>query len=206
MPTSAHRLFAEPSALSSTSTDRTAAELLDRTGIIAASLPQRRRTEDLPPVDKPVYTHPPVCDQDLRPKAVVIRRRTKFLLGGGAAMLLVALGWLGGGLFGKSSDVAAGYETRPAVAVDPAPQRAPQPQPAPATQAAPVTVYVPVPVPTTKAKRVPAQAKPAPKTTADDTPRIDLPQTTTAPPRRDPVQELMQPFEEMAQSLMVRYR
>jgi hypothetical protein len=60
------------------SSDRTAVELLDRTGIVAASLPRRRRTgDDADPPAEPIYKRPPVCDQDLRPKSVVIRRRAR---------------------------------------------------------------------------------------------------------------------------------
>ncbi|MEV6619476.1 hypothetical protein AB0M71_01055, partial [Amycolatopsis sp. NPDC051114] len=103
----------------------TAVELLDRTGIIAASLPQRRRTDDELPELEPIYTRPPVCDQDLRPKSVVIRRRARTWLGSGAAVLLVAVGWLGGGmlsggLFGSApSDDVAQLDARPAVAEAP---------------------------------------------------------------------------------------
>ncbi|EOD64390.1 hypothetical protein H480_32001, partial [Amycolatopsis vancoresmycina DSM 44592] len=111
-----------PRSATRSSSDRTAVELLDRTGIVAASLPRRRRTDDETPAAEPIYTRPPVCDQDLRPKSVVIRRRTRTWLGGGAAVLLVAAGWLGGGLFTGSlfapapDGDAAALDTRPAVA------------------------------------------------------------------------------------------
>ncbi|MEU4254479.1 hypothetical protein AB0F15_44530, partial [Amycolatopsis sp. NPDC026612] len=88
-----------PRSATRPSGDRAAVELLDRTGIVAASLPQRRRIDDQVLAAEPIYTRPPVCDQDLRPKSVVIRRRARTWLGGGAAVLLVAAGWLAGGLF-----------------------------------------------------------------------------------------------------------
>src|SRR5436190_14652539 len=120
MPRTAQRLF--PGHSATTATD-TAVELLDRTGIVAASLPRRRRTGETPPAATPVFTRTPVCDQDLRPKSVVIRRRARLWLGGGAAVLLIALGWVGGGMFGARSDVAASVQARPAVATDTASER-----------------------------------------------------------------------------------
>ncbi len=104
-----------------------AVELLDRTGIIAASLPQRRRRAGEVPEPMPIYTRPPVCDQDLRPKSVVIRRRVRAWLGSGAAVLLIGLGWvagagLGGGMLTPPADEVAQVEPNSAAA---------EPQPAP---------------------------------------------------------------------------
>lgn len=136
------------------------AELLDRTGIIAASLPKRRRsTENVVeqvPVRNPVCE--PVVDQDLRPKAVVIHRRAKSWLIGGTGAALLAIGWIAGSLTATSPAVE-GIATSPRpvaadqpiaprapVVVQAAPQPAPQPAPQLAPQPAPVTVYVSVTV------------------------------------------------------------
>ncbi len=192
--------------------DRAAVELLDRTGIVAASLPQRRRTDDQVLAAEPIYTRPPVCDQDLRPKSVVIRRRARTWLGGGAAVLLVAAGWLAGGLFagglsGSAPDRdVAQQDPRPAVAAAPAPE--PQPQP-PAPQApivvtpAPETVYVPVPAKPAP-KQAQAPAKPQPKKPVPDEEaeaRVDLPSSATPPPTTNPIQA----WVNVAESMMQRY-
>jgi len=186
----------------------TAVELLDRTGIIAASLPQRRRTDDDLPELEPIYTRPPVCDQDLRPKSVVIRRRARTWLGSGAAVLLVAVGWLGGGmlsggLFGSAPpDDVAQLDARPAVAEAPAAQ-APQAPQAPVATPAPTTVFVPVPAkPATK--HVQAQAKPQAKKTVpeQDEARVDLPSPT--PSTANPVQSWVNVAESMMQQYQYR--
>lgn len=185
------------------SSDRTAVELLDRTGIVAASLPRRRRTgDDADPPAEPIYTRPPVCDQDLRPKSVVIRRRARTWLGSGAAVLLVAVGWLGGGMLSGGlfapapADDVAQLDARPAVAVE---TPAPPPQ-APVVVPAPTTVYVPVPE---KPKQVQVQAKPQPKKkkAADDEAdaRADLPSPT--PTSTNPVQA----WVNVAESMMQQY-
>lgn len=189
------------------SSDRTAVELLDRTGIVAASLPRRRRTDDEPAAE-PIYTRPPVCDQDLRPKSVVIRRRARTWLGGGAAVLLVAAGWLAGGLFNggltgaNPSDVA---EPAPRAAVAEAPAPQPQVPPAPVVTAAPTTVYVPVPVQATP-KHVQAQAKPQTKKTVpeQDEARVDLPSPKPSPTTANPVQSWIDVAESMAQQYQYR--
>jgi hypothetical protein len=183
----------------------TAVELLDRTGIIAASLPQRRRTDDLPGLE-PIYTRPPVCDQDVRPKSVVIRRRARTWLGSGAAVLLVAAGWLGGGmlsggLFGSpQADDVAQLDPRPAVAEAPAPQ--PQAPQAPAVTPPPTTVYVAVPAKPAP-KNVQAQANPQPKKKSSDDAeaRVDLP-SPPPPSTTNPVQA----WVNAAESLVERYQ
>ncbi|MEA5361637.1 hypothetical protein VA596_18990 [Amycolatopsis sp., V23-08] len=189
------------------SSEPAAVELLDRTGIIAASLPKRRRTDDdLPELADPIYTRPPVCDQDLRPKSVVIRRRARTWLGSGAAVLLVAAGWVAGGLLGGSlftqapPDDVAQVDPRPAVAAAPAPQPQPQPQ-APAVTPPPTTVYVPVPAKQEAPKRVQVQAKgQAKKAPAEtDVPRVDLPPSTTPPSTTNPVQQWVNAAESMMQ-------
>jgi len=187
-----------------------AVELLDRTGIIAASLPQRRRRagEVLEPA--PIYTRPPVCDQDLRPKSVVIRRRVRGWLGSGAAVLLIGLGWIagsswGGGALTPPADEVAQVDPNPAVAAQPVPQpqSAPQPivvQPQPQ---APVTVYVPVPEHKASPKRVQSLSLSQSKAEAD-VPRVDLPPTSTPQAKPDPVAQMLQPWviaaEQMARS------
>jgi hypothetical protein len=186
------------------SSDRTAVELLDRTGIVAASLPRRRRTDADVAAAEPIYTRPPVCDQDLRPKSVVIRRRARAWLGSGAAVLLVAVGWLGGGmlsggLFGSApADDVAQLDPRPAVAEAPAPQ----PQ-APAVTPPPATVYVAVPAKPAP-KNVQAQAKPQSKKkpAEDDQARVDLPSPTSATP--NPVQSWVSAAESMMQQYQYR--
>ncbi|MEV4051411.1 hypothetical protein AB0J55_09495 [Amycolatopsis sp. NPDC049688] len=198
-----------PRSATRSSSDRTAVELLDRTGIVAASLPRRRRTDDETPAAEPIYTRPPVCDQDLRPKSVVIRRRARTWLGGGAAVLLVAAGWLGGGLFTGSMFTpapdgdAASLDARPAVAAAPAPEP-PAPQTPVVVTPAPRTVYVPVPAKPAP-KQAQAQAKPQPKKqpvpAEDDTEaRVDLP-TSSAPATTNPIQA----WVDVAESMMQRY-
>lgn len=204
-----------PSVATRPSSDRAAVELLDRTGIVAASLPRRRRTDDeLPELIEPIYTRPPVCDQDLRPKSVVIRRRARTWLGSGAAVLLVAAGWVAGGLLSGGlftpapADDVAQVDPRPAVAAAPAPlpQPLPLPQPqSPVVVPAPTTVYVPVPASKQASKQVQVQAKAQPKKpSADDTdvPRVDLPSSTTPPPSTNAVQE----WVDAAESMMQQYQ
>ncbi|MEV7093206.1 hypothetical protein AB0M80_10175 [Amycolatopsis sp. NPDC051045] len=199
-----------PRSATRPSSDRTAVELLDRTGIVAASLPRRRRTDDEALAAAPIYTRPPVCDQDLRPKSVVIRRRARTWLGGGAAVLLVAAGWLGGGLFtgglfapAPERDVAQ-LDARPAVAAAPAPEPQPPAPPAPVVVTpAPKTVYVAVPAKPAP-KQPQAQALPQPKKAVPDDEaeaRVDLPSSTTPPSTTNPVQA----WVHVAESMMQRY-
>lgn len=193
-----------PRSATRSSSDRTAVELLDRTGIVAASLPRRRRTDDDVPAAEPIFTRPPVCDQDLRPKSVVIRRRARTWLGSGAAVLLVAAGWLAGGLatgslFGSDPADVAQLDARPAVAEAPAPQ--PQAPQAPVATPAPTTVYVAVPAkPATK--NVHAQAKPQSKKkqSEDDQARVDLPSPTPTSAN------LVQSWVGVAESMMQQYQ
>jgi hypothetical protein len=205
MPRTAQRSANRPSG------DRAAVELLDRTGIVAASLPRRRRSEDEPlPESEPIYTRPPVCDQDLRPKSVVIRRRARTWLGSGAAVLLVAAGWLAGGLFaGGPADDVAQVEPRPAVAAAPAPQPVSAPS-APAVTPPPKTVYVPVPAarPTPEQVRVQAQAlpkKPSSEESEENEARVDLPSSSSPPATTtDPVQAWVQAAESMVRQYQYR--
>ncbi|WP_206783998.1 hypothetical protein [Amycolatopsis sp. MtRt-6] len=204
-------LRAAPRSATRSSSDRTAVELLDRTGIVAASLPRRRRTdEEAARAEPPIFTRPPVCDQDLRPKSVVIRRRARAWLGGGAAVLLVGAGWLGGGLFtgglfapAPERDVAQ-LDARPAVAAAPAPEPQPvAPQAPVVVTPAPKTVYVPVPAKPAP-KQVQAQAKPQPKKPVPDEAgeaRADLPPSAPAPSTPNPVQA----WFDVAESMMQRY-
>ncbi|SEF30621.1 hypothetical protein SAMN05421837_105305 [Amycolatopsis pretoriensis] len=188
-----------PRSATRSSSDRTAVELLDRTGIVAASLPRRRRTDDDLPAAEPIFTRPPVCDQDLRPKSVVIRRRARTWLGSGAAVLLVAAGWLAGGLatgslFGSPPADVAQLDARPAVAE--APPQAPQ---APVATPAPSTVYVPVPAkPATK--NVQAKPQPKKKPAETDEARVDLPSPTPTSAN------LVQSWVGVAESMMQQYQ
>lgn len=199
-----------PRSATRSSSDRTAVELLDRTGIVAASLPRRRRTDDDPPEAEPIYTRPPVCDQDLRPKSVVIRRRARTWLGGGAAVLLVAAGWLGGGLFGgmfgsAPADDVAQVDTRPAMSVE-QPAAQPQAPQAPVVTPPPTTVYVPVPAkPSPKTVQAQAKAQPKKKPADDaDVPRADLPSPKPAPSTTNPVQAWVNVAESMMQQYQYR--
>ncbi|MBE1499400.1 hypothetical protein H4696_006500 [Amycolatopsis lexingtonensis] len=193
-----------PRSATRPSSDRTAVELLDRTGILAASLPRRRRTDDDVEASEPIFTRPPVCDQDLRPKSVVIRRRARTWLGSGAAVLLVAAGWLGGGLFtgglfSPAADEVAQVDSRPAVAAAPAPQP-PAPQ-VPVVAPPPKTVFVPVPAKPAP-RQVQAQAKPQPKKpSTEDEARVDLPSSTTPTSTTNPVQA----WVDVAESMVKHY-
>ncbi len=156
-------------------------ELLDRTGIIAASLPKRRRSPENEQEPEPLPVRPPVCepvvDKDLRPKAVVIHRRARSWLVGGAGVALLALGWFGGTFSVPSSVGALPEQPLPAVVT----QQPAQPAVAqPAPPAAPVTVYVPVTVKkqaTAPSKKKPAKdqvvAMPPPQTRPSEQPRSD---------------------------------
>ena len=158
------------------------AELLDRTGIIAASLPKRRRSPENEHEPEPMPIREPVCepvvDKDLRPKAVVIHRRARSWLVGGAGVALLAIGWFAGTYSVPASVDALPEQPLPAVSTQqPVAPQAPAVQPAP--QAAPVTVYVPVTVKpkapaTTKKKPAKEQvvAMPA-ETKAPEQPRSD---------------------------------
>lgn len=164
-------------------------ELLDRTGIIAASLPKRRRSPENEPPPLPIRTSvcEPVVDQDLRPKAVVIHRRARSWLVGGAGVALLAIGWLAG-TFTLPAPVDEALPAQPlgqgVAAQQPAPQ-APAVQPAP--QAAPVTVFVPVtvkqqaPAPKKKPAKEQVVALPPERTRPPEQPRSDLGLTTRPP-------------------------
>ena len=200
---------AQRSATSPSSTDRAAMELLDRTGIVAASLPRRRRRADAVLEAEPIYTRPPVCDKDLRPKSVVIRRRARALLGGGAAVLLVGLGWLAGSLNSgtfRPSDEIAQVDPNPAVAAVPAPQPVALPPVVQQQQLPPVTVTVPVPVPVRQSspKHVQVLAKPQSKAEAD-VPRVDLPPSSGQAVAEDPVAEMVQPWIDVAAAMAKSY-
>lgn len=176
MPRAAQRRTPTDAALSVET-----AELLDRTGIIAASLPKRRRSPENEPVPEPMPVRPPVCepvvDKDLRPKAVVIHRRARSWLVGGAGVALLAIGWFAGTFsYQPADDTALPEQPLPAVAT----QQAAPPVAQPAPQAAPVTVYVPVTVkqqaPATKKKPVKERvvALPPAETRSPEQPRTDL--------------------------------
>ncbi|HEY2063474.1 hypothetical protein [Amycolatopsis sp. NBC_01480] len=213
--------------------DRAAADLLDRTGIIAASLPRGRRspedtdiedTQPIPVVPGGVTRPGPGAAAagaagaalagaaliGSRPRAVVVRRRKRAWVGGGAALALVALGWLGGGLFGGSvlsgstDDAVAQSDQRTSVAQpQPAPQPAPVVPPAPAPAAAPVTVYVPVPSPSKPVKHSPVKP-PASRASSvpdgQDTARVDTkpaPTSTSQAPANS-FQEYVDQWAELA--------
>ncbi|WIX80452.1 hypothetical protein QRX50_06655 [Amycolatopsis carbonis] len=138
-------------------------ELLDRTGILAASVPRGRRSpEDTQPIPVVPALLPiagdgasatvlaPLATAPLRPRAVA-RRRTRGWVAGTAALALLALGWFAGGLFSGSfigrttDDVAVPTDQHELVAPAAPPAPASTPAAPVAPPAAPVTVYVPVP-------------------------------------------------------------
>ncbi|WP_116200698.1 hypothetical protein [Amycolatopsis circi] len=136
--------------------DRASGELVDRTGIIAASMPRGPRLpeEAAPETSCESTQQIPViagcAPAEERPRAVASRRRARVWVGAGVAVVLVGLGWLAGGFFtgalpGQSSDdTVAQAEQRVPVAE----QQVPVPQtitPQVTETAPPVTVYVPVP-------------------------------------------------------------
>ncbi|SEP49670.1 hypothetical protein [Amycolatopsis saalfeldensis] len=214
--------------------DRAAADLLDRTGIIAASLPRGRRSPEDPDIEdtQPIPVVPGGVTMrpgpgaaapgaagaalagaaliDSRPRAVVVRRRKRAWVGGGAALALVALGWLGGGLFGggllagSTDDAVAQSDQRASVAqLQPAPAPAPVVPPAPAPAAAPVTVYVPVPSPSKPVKHNPVKPPTSRASSApdnQDTARADTkpaPSSTTPAPA-NAFQEYVDQWAELA--------
>lgn len=191
----------------------TPAELLDRTGIIAASLPQRRRVELGPKPDavpapavsaarEPEAHTETLCPKatDLRPREVVIRRRSRGWLAAGAGAVLVAAGWLGGGLFG----IHSGGETVQAEVQ----QNAVATQPVPAVQqpaapvAPPVAVVTPVPTPHHATHHVAAPKSSTHPKPAPAAPRVDLPATTASTPAPDPVAEFNQQVQDMLAPFM----
>jgi hypothetical protein len=207
MPRAAQR---RPSADAASSAPVETVELLDRTGIIAASLPKRRRSPENEREPEPLPIRPPVCepvvDKDLRPKAVVIHRRARSWLVGGAGVALLAIGWVAGiTTLAPPVDDALSEQPLPAVATQ---QAAPQPPAAqPAPQLAPVTVYVPVTVKqqapaTTKKKAAKQQvvALPPPQARTSEQPRSD----TGSPDKaaEDDLRNMMDPA--MAGSLAMR--
>ncbi|WP_229907858.1 hypothetical protein [Amycolatopsis oliviviridis] len=184
MPRAAQRRTPTDAALCASVPVETA-ELLDRTGIIAASLPKRRRSPENEVAPEPAPVRTPVCepvvDKDLRPKAVVIHRRARSWLVGGAGVALLAIGWFAGTFtLQQAGDTALPERPLPTVAAQQAVPPVVQPtQPAP--QAAPVTVYVPVTVKqqapaTTKRKPAREQAVALPSTENRQTeqPRTDI--------------------------------
>ncbi|HEV7979398.1 hypothetical protein [Amycolatopsis sp.] len=188
----------------------TAVELLDRTGIIAASLPQRRRTEfetDVEPpaaamVAEPGVAEPQPKDMDLRPRSVVIHRRAKAWVGAAAGVTLLAIGWLAGGTLANqdSSETALPVDVRQNVAEQPAVPPPAAPPVTPATEVIEVPAKVPAAaqsqhkaVPSTKAQRPVVRSSPEP--------RVDLPeQTPKTQPTKDigkQVGDFVKPFFEM---------
>lgn len=184
----------------------TPAELLDRTGIIAASLPQRRRVELGPkpePAAAPVSELPETCpkDADLRPREVVIRRRSRGWLAAGAAFTLLGIGWLGGGVFGVGQ-VDNVTTTQAEVQQNVATQ--PVPVPAAADPAPVVQPVVAVPAPVTTKHVVPRHvaapkaSKPAAKPAA---PRVDAPAATPTT-AQDPIDAFNEQVAAMIQPFM----
>ncbi|MFD2467264.1 hypothetical protein [Amycolatopsis silviterrae] len=182
--------------------DRASGELVDRTGIIAASLPRGPRPQDdavVPETSCESTQQIPViagcAPAEERPRAVASRRRARVWVGTGVAVVLVGLGWLAGGYFtgalGPSSDDAvAQAEQRTPIAEQQIP--VPSTITPPSTQTAPpVTVYVPVPSRETPVRRhapvhpTTPRATAAPKTSEQADPRADLetPTPSKTPPR-----------------------
>ncbi|MEV7549265.1 hypothetical protein AB0N89_06540 [Amycolatopsis sp. NPDC089917] len=214
MPRAAQRRTPTDAALSASAPIETV-ELLDRTGIIAASLPKRRRSPENEIEPEPMPVRAPVCepvvDKDLRPKAVVIHRRARSWLVGGAGVALLAIGWFAGTFTLQPVDDTALPE-RPLPTVATQQVTPPVVQATPPPQAAPVTVYVPVTVKqqvpaTTKKKPAKEQAValPPPETRPTEEPRSDISAQNKA--TRD-IRSMMDPVVasslamEMAQGMM----
>jgi hypothetical protein len=150
-------------------------ELLDRTGIVAASLPQRRRSE--PDADAGSPAGIPVSeprDKEMRPRSVIMHRPAKSWIGAVAAVGMFVIGWLGGGMFGApQSDNAASVVVqqnvveRPVQAPPAAPPAAPlaEPPPGPGTAEAPVAQHPPAS----------SKASPPASPTRSPEPRADVP-------------------------------
>ncbi|WP_037369020.1 hypothetical protein [Amycolatopsis orientalis] len=180
--------------------DRASGELVDRTGIIAASLPREPRPQDeavAEPSCESTQQIPVIAGcapAEERPRAVASRRRARVWVGSGLAVLLVGLGWLAGGYFtgafpGQPADDAlVQAEQRVPVAEQQVP--APSTSTPPVTQTAPpVTVYVPVPSRQAPARRhnpvhstTPRAEAPEPSEQAE--PRADL--ETPTPSKTQP--------------------
>ncbi|WP_020663345.1 hypothetical protein [Amycolatopsis benzoatilytica] len=172
--------------------DRASGELVDRTGIIAASVP--RRADDAVAAETscestqqiPVVAGTAPAEQG--PRAVVVRRRAQRWIGGGAAVLLVGFGWLTGGLLAGAHDHTSDEVAQADQRVPVAEQQIPVPSTvvAPITQTAPpVTVYVPVPSHDSPARRhVPTRSAtpraPAAPAAEEADPRVDPPAPTTS--------------------------
>ncbi|WP_336157045.1 hypothetical protein [Amycolatopsis sp. VC5-11] len=176
--------------------DRAAGELVDRTGIIAASLPRGPRLPDeaAPETSCESTQQIPViagcAPAEERPRAVASRRRARVWVGAGLAVILVGLGWLAGGFFTgalpgqPADDAVVQAEQRVPIAEQQIP--VPSTITPPVTQTAPpVTVYVPVPSHDTPVRRhnpvrsTTPRATSAPDSSEQADPRADL--ATPAP-------------------------
>ncbi|ATY15981.1 hypothetical protein CU254_40560 [Amycolatopsis sp. AA4] len=181
--------------------DRASGELVDRTGIIAASLPREPRPQDeaAPETSCESTQQIPVIagctPAEERPRAVASRRRARVWVGTGLAVILVGLGWLAGGFFTgtlpgqPADDAVVQAEQRVPIAEQQIP--VPSTITPPVTQTAPpVTVYVPVPSRQAPVKRHNPVRSTAPRAAAPETseqadPRADLdtPAPSKAPAR-----------------------
>jgi hypothetical protein len=170
----------------------TAVELLDRTGIIAASLPQRRRTEfetDVEPSAAPKVAEsgaaePQPKDMDLRPRSVVIHRRAKAWVGAAAAVTLLAIGWLAGGTLANqdTSETALPVDVRQNVTEQPVVPPPVAPAVTPATEVIEVpAAKVPVTTAQPPHKTVPTTKPQRPAVRSSPEPRVDLPEETPEP-------------------------
>ncbi|WP_409461762.1 hypothetical protein [Amycolatopsis sp. GA6-003] len=199
---------------------RASGELVDRTGIIAASLPREPRPQDeaAPETSCESTQQIPViagcAPTEERPRAVASRRRARVWVGAGLAVLLVGLGWLAGGFFTgtlpgqPADDAVVQAEQRVPIAEQQLPAPSTSTPPAPQT-APPVTVYVPVPSHQTPAKRHNPARSTAPRATAPEpadqaAPRADL--DTPAPsktPARTGISEFLdwKPWLDAAQRM-----
>ncbi|WP_409183832.1 hypothetical protein F9C11_05595 [Amycolatopsis sp. VS8301801F10] len=199
---------------------RASGELVDRTGIIAASLPREPRPQDeaAPETSCESTQQIPViagcAPTEERPRAVASRRRARVWVGAGLAVLLVGLGWLAGGFFTgtlpgqPADDAVVQAEQRVPIAEQQLPAPSSSTPPAPQT-APPVTVYVPVPSRQTPAKRHNPARSTAPRATAPEpadqaAPRADL--ETPAPsktPARTGISEFLdwKPWLDAAQRM-----
>ncbi|MGW7532061.1 hypothetical protein [Amycolatopsis sp. NPDC054798] len=188
--------------------DRASGELVDRTGIIAASLPREQRPADeaAPETSCESTQQIPViagcAPAEERPRAVASRRRARVWVGAGLAVVLVGLGWLAGGFFTgvlpgqPADDAVAQAEQHTPIAEQQIPVRATIAPPVTQT-APPVTVYVPVPSRQTPVRRhnpvrstTPRETT-APAATEQADPRSDL---ETSTPSKAPARAGIDPF------------
>ncbi|WP_236790021.1 hypothetical protein [Amycolatopsis sp. GM8] len=178
----------------------TAIQVIDRTGIVAASAP--------PPAEEPAAEPQPVDRVSMLVSATeaqrpVTRRVRRNLVLTCAAALFLIVGWIGGGMWGGPG--GQDQDTTPVVAVGAVPNQeqgavTPNP-PAPVVEPAPVPPAPPVAPPVTSTKQAAASTKKvAPKATTKKTTvadRADTPASTPSSTAQNPIDEVSQEFAQL---------